>query len=102
MSRERVLTQGLRAKLAKLLPWIKRATNASTVTFDTTEGGVFAILVAWPDGEGSKSYRHKFSRQYIFGKTADGPTTGMSVQKCAVEFAKDVVRNVIDIRINNI
>lgn len=100
MSRERILLQGLQAKLAKLLAWVQRATYATSARIETAPSGTFSVYIEWKEKDGStKSYRHQFTREYVFGSSLQGSVRALSVRKCATDFAKDVVREVIERRV---
>lgn len=99
MTRDQVLMQGLRAKLTQVAGWIQRATYAKRVDFSGGPGE-FEIVVSWVDKDGSEgSYRHPFTNAYVFGETYKLSVHAWSVHKCAMDFARDVVREVLNVRL---
>lgn len=96
MTRDRALMQGLRARLSKLVSWMQKSTYASEVRFEETANGEFRIVVSWVNKDGSGgSYAHPFTRDYVFGPTFKLSVQAWSVHKCATEFARDVIREVL-------
>ncbi len=102
MTRDQALMQGLRAKLAQVTGWIQRATCAKRVTF--SEGlGEFDIIVEWVEKDGTqRTYRHSFTNAYVFGETYKLSVNAWAVHKCAMDFARDVVREVLNVRLAHV
>lgn len=102
MDRAEALLQGLRAKLLKWQGWIDKTSFASS-SFQPLEGGApgeFKIVMTWSDGKGgSTTYEHLFTKQYAFSRTIRLSPEAWSVDHCASHYAREVVRAVLDRRL---
>ena len=96
MDRPTILLQGLRAKILQWKAFIQRTAYATEVTVEPTELGEFYVTVRWADKSGNTSeHRKLFSRAYVFGRTMQLASGAWTVQRCAGEYAREVVREVL-------
>ncbi len=97
MTRDQALMQGLRSRMVRQVAWIKRATCAKDVSI---QGDVeFRAVVTWVEKNGTeKVYVHQFTKPYVFGPSFKLSPQAWEVHMCAVEFARDIVRGVLAIR----
>lgn len=99
MDRPTVLLQGLRAKILQWQAFIKRAAYANSVSVEPGELGEFIVTVRWINKSGETGeYRKLFSREYVFGRTMQLASSAWMVQRCAGEYAREVVREVLRLR----
>ena len=75
-----------------------RATRGE-VEFLTRSGGEFAISVKWKNRDGSKgSYVKEYTKEFCFGRSFTLATTSWNVEKRPCDYARDLVRCVLDAR----
>jgi hypothetical protein len=64
-------------------------------------GGEFAIEVQWKNKDGTEgAYQHRFTREYVFGPTFHLSSAAWSAHKCAIEFGRDIIREVMNKRLH--
>jgi len=98
MDRGTALLQNLRKKLEGWVSPIQRATGASSVEFIPRDAGEFSICVAWKSGDTLCSFDRLFARKEVFGASyALGPSS-WHVQKRACDYARDLIRQVLEQR----
>lgn len=99
-SRDAVLMQMLRGQMTGWLDVIRRGTGATRVEFSPRDdGNEFAIVMTWQLKDGTtKTEESHFSRQRVFGDSLRGPVLGWRIQKKACDYARDVLREVLERR----
>lgn len=96
MDRGIVLLQGLRAKLeGSWLDSIRRATGATSITFEPLSTGEFVLVVSWKNGEQEHSFKKEFTKALVLGSSLRRPMAEWHVEKRACDHAKDIMREVL-------
>lgn len=97
MSRDQVLLQGLRSKLLRWVAFIKRASYAKEVVFESLPTpGEFALIVRWLNKDGSDGeHRKEFTRSFVFGPTIKFSMAAWTVQRCVGDYARQIVQEVL-------
>lgn len=101
MDRGSALMQGFRAKFAKRLAFIQKTAYATSVLFNgpSAPDGSFSVTVRWKNKDASEGeYTHLFTREYVFGQSYGLGTKAWYVERCSIDFARDVARAVLDKR----
>lgn len=98
--RDVLLMKMLRSQLEGWLPVIARAAGAQKAELEVLEGGKeFAVVVTWkhPDRDAVKCTAY-FSQLRVFGESMKGPHLTWRAQKRACDFARDIMREVLQQR----
>jgi len=91
---------------AQLEPWhraIKRGVGATEIEVIPMpqDRGEFILKVTWrtPNGERvQRTYERLFSQEFVFGRTYGGDPLALAVQKRACDYARDFMREVLNMR----
>lgn len=97
MNRDAILLQGLRDKLQNWIAFIRKSAMASEVKIESTGNSEFSVVVRWTAPEPGE-YKKLFDRPTVFGRSMQLSPLAWSVQHCAGEFARQVVREVLSHR----
>lgn len=97
MQRDLSLLQVLKDKMQQWLAFIGKSTYATSVKILPGENGEFVVYVIW-DKPFPGEYRKIFTRPIVFGRSMQLTSAAWSVQKCVADFARDVVREVLQAR----
>jgi hypothetical protein len=99
MDRGTVLLQGLRNNLRGWTDRIRRATYATDVTFTAQPDGEFTVRVEWTLKDGQKKYFDKtYTRREVFGLSYSGHQHGWRIQRKVCDYAKELMRDVLNAR----
>lgn len=99
MTRDIVLLKRLRAQLGVWTATIQRSVGAQRVEIvSAQEPGEFTLRAEWADGDVHVSHSRTFSRQYVFGHTCGGNPLALAIQKRACDYARDFMREVLNMR----
>jgi len=94
MTRDHLLLQGLKNKIAGWLAFIKRAAMATEVAIEPAPNSEFYVVVRWEKPEPGE-YKKLFDRPTVFGQTMRLHPLAWSIQRCVGDFSRDVVREVL-------
>lgn len=71
---------------------IQRGVGALEVTLDDAPNGEFFLRAKW---KGDRQHEQLFSKEFVFGSTAQGSPFAFRVQKRACDYAKDFMREIL-------
>ena len=79
---------------------IRRGTAAEKVEFSIRDGGKeFAVVVTFKMKDNSvKTHESLFSQQRVFGDSVRGPSLTWRIQKKTCDYAREVMREVLEQR----
>lgn len=98
MSRGAELLQGLKKKMLVWSDPIRRATGASTVLFLSSPDGSFIVQVRYLHQKTDRLYTKHFTPEYVFGSTLGPNPLTLRVQRLVCDYARDVIRDVLEER----
>lgn len=98
--RDVLLMRMLQSQMAGWISVIQRGVGADLVEFSPREGGKeFTIVVTYRSKAGEMvKYESHFSQDRVFGASMRGALVTWRIQKKACDFARDVMREVLEKR----
>lgn len=101
MDRGLALMQRLRDQLSTWMQTIHRGVGATDLKMiPTQQRGEFILRVEWKGKEDAEPRFHEklFSQEFVFGRTYGGDPLALNPQKRACDYARDFMREVLNLR----
>ncbi len=81
------------------MSYMKRSTHATEVVFEPKAHGEFTVVIRWVNKDQTTGeYKKDFTKEFVFGSTFRLSPQAWVVEKRACDYARDIVRGVLQQR----